>query len=483
MNQLGGFPLLTLILFLPVVGAAVSLLIPRDRPELLRWLALLMTSTDLFITLFLYMAWVNDPPGGFQFVDGPWPWIAGLGLSYHLAIDGLNVHLVSLTALLMVLVQIAGWLQWGEASRRITFWTFLLQAGLLGALLAANLALLACFWTLAILAAGLLVGQQSNQPGPARWTLAGAVLVGGALFIVTAGVVAAGGDLNLTTATTLPVPVAYALFWPALLACAITAAAAPLHAWYPAVQRTLPFTTRILLGGLLLNLGSYGLIRLCLGLLIPAAIAFITPLRVLGLLGLWYGALIAMRQQNVSDALAYWNVARAGLVLAGVFALSYLALYGVILHMLGSSLVVAALLLMCRREQPPDSTTSRIGLGLRLLSAAGVLGLSSFVGTSTLILGMTIPAFYMEETNPSLWFWTYYAAAGLGVLTGAWALIRAWRMIPRPTDTGRPTQQMWVALPLLLLLLLLGLAPGLMSAPIEPTVYRLLMPALELLNR
>ena len=120
MNPLSGFPLLTLIVFLPAVGAVTSLLVPPERRETSRWVVMLVSATDLILALLLYMGWLDDPSGSPQFVDGPWIWIATAGLrtGYHLAVDGINLHLLLLTALIAPLTTISSWIREPDTVKR-----------------------------------------------------------------------------------------------------------------------------------------------------------------------------------------------------------------------------------------------------------------------------------------------------------------------------------------------------------------------------
>ena len=161
MNQLGGFPLLTLIVAIPLLGAVIILLLRPARGDALRWLALLIASAEFFISLFLYMGWVSDTSGSVQFQDGPWSWIPSLGIRHHLAIDGVNVHLVGLTTLLVPLVLIAARRQPALAGRATAFWVLVLEAVTLGALTTRDLACFALFWLTALVSA---------SPACRRWT-------------------------------------------------------------------------------------------------------------------------------------------------------------------------------------------------------------------------------------------------------------------------------------------------------------------------
>ena len=489
MNQLGGFPLLTLIVFLPVLGAVLSLFVRRERREALHWLALLISVSDLFITLFLYMGWEDDPLGGTQFVDGPWTWIAGLGASYHLGVDGINLHLVLLAALLPPLLMLSLWLREGETQRtkESVFWTLLFEGGLLGALTALDVFLLSAFWLLAILAAFFLIGQGAHSFQAAAQFVPAAALVAVALLAITLGVSTAASRSGLASPVNagLPQPTQTWMFWAAAVACGITGAIFPLHLWYPATQQQASPVTRVLVGSLLLNLGGYGLIRLCLSLLPLAAIRFAPAMMVMGTLGLLYGGLAGLGQRTVSGALAYWRVAQMGLTTVGIFSMADLGLYGAIMHVAGSSLAAAALLLLCVEQREgqrqvssavPVSWARRTALSLGFLSAMGTPGLVGFTGQGLLVLGAARWPWQgggSAATN-GLWDWLWRGLIAGGVLLGMWALLRAWRRAV-PISACQPARHTLIVLPLLFLIVLAGIAPTLTSRISGPSIHRLLV--------
>jgi len=489
MNQLGGFPLLTLIVFLPVLGAVLSLFVRRERGEALHWLALLISVSDLFVTLFLYMGWEDDPLGGMQFVDGPWTWIAELGANYHLGVDGINLHLVLVAALLPPLLMLSCWLREGEAqhTKENVFWMLLFEGGLLGALTALDVFLLSVFWLLAILAAFFLIGQGAHTPRAAAQFVVAAALVAVALLAITVGVSSATSGLDLAdpVEAELPRSVQTWMFWAATLACGITGAIFPVHLWYPATEQQISPVTCIWVGSLLLNLGGYGLIRLCLSLSPLAATRFAPAMMVVGTLGLLYGGLAALGQKTVSGALAYWRVAQMGLTAVGVFSMADLGLYGAIMNVAGGSLAAAALMLTCIDTGPgqrqagsavPVSWAHRTALSLGFLSTMGTPGLVGFTGQGLLVLGAARWPWQgggSAATN-GLWDWLWRGLIAGGVLLGVWALLRAWRRV-RLGSAHQPARHALIVLPLLFLIVFAGIAPTLTSRISSPSVHRLLI--------
>jgi NADH-quinone oxidoreductase subunit M len=491
MNQLGGFPILTLIVFLPALGAILSLLVSPSRPETRRWVALLIAATDAFVALFLYMGWTNDLSGGAQFVDGPWPLPGRLGGSYHLGVDGLNLYLVLSIAFLTPLAFLLAWSRTSAQPYRessFIFGTLVLETGMLGAVTAFDLWLLAGFCSCALLAMLFVLGAQ-ERAGQTTAHFAIVAATASALLLTSTAIVSVlqpGTDLADLLANPLPWQAQAWLFWAMVLAFGLLGAIWPLHLWYPDAHRHSSPAVRLLMSTLFVNLGSYGLMRFGLLLFPLAADGFAPALILVGSAGLIYGAVAALGQENLVDTLAYWNVAQGGWTIVGILTLQNLGLHGAIMHTTARSLSLAALLIMCAEPQPnganrassqPDRWLDRTALALAFLSAIGVPGLAGFGGQATLILGV-LGWHWQASPSPTMnraLDGVFYAALTIAILIGTWALLRAWRKMLRPAPHFRAPGQVALAIPLLVLILALGLRPGAVSDMIGPSVHRLLL--------
>jgi NADH-quinone oxidoreductase subunit M len=489
MNPLSGFPLLTLIVFLPALGAVLYLLVPQERREASRWVVILIEATDLILVLLLYMGWTDDPTGSAHFVDGPWIWIADLGMGYHLAVDGINLHLILLTTLITPLAMAFSWVRAPETAthRAETFWTLLFQTALLGALAAFDLALLSIFWVTTMVAAFFVASNRHTPSQAPSLFLVIAALVAIALLATAIGIALYGSsfDLGSLFSTSFGWQAQAWMFWALTLACGITGAIFPLHLWYPPAQRQAPAATQVVVGSLLLNLGGYALIRLCLLLFPLATINFAPAIVMLGTVGILYAAVAALGQETLSDTLAYWNVAQMGLVAIGVFSLGNLGLHGTVLHMAGCSLATALLRLLDggrpedrdqHREGGPVQWWPRAMLGLGLLSALGFPGLLGFAGNSALVLGIMRWRWNTDGSAGSgVWEWIWYVAILLGLLLAAWSLLRAtWRTLLPAVDQVQPQRTM-LLVPLAIILVIAGLRPSLATDITGPTAHRLLV--------
>jgi NADH-quinone oxidoreductase subunit M len=482
-NQGWGFPILTLVVFLPLLGGLASLWF--KRAETRNWLALLTSAANLFIALFLYMGWTDDPSGSPQFVDGPWPWIGSLGIHYYLGVDGINLHLVLLTAFLVPLALLAAAAQDGAAPARgsFAFWALFFESGVLGAATSLDLMLCTFFWIMALLATFFLLAEgAAGSRGAARFMVA----VAPAAALMSASTIGLsalqpGFGLPELLARSLPWRAQAWLFWGTLLPFALTGAIFPLHLWYPGAQRQASPAARVLVSALLLNLGAYGVIRFST-LPFPLATAAFAPLLlVAGAIGTVYGALAALRQETFLGALVYWNLSQVSVTLVGVFALQDLALHGAIMHMAARGLSVAALLFLSAphphlrqgdRSQRPVSTANRAALALGLLSAVGLPGFAGFAGQGTLLRGV-LRWHWNVGRSPAVdkaCDWAFYALVGSGVLVGIWALARAWWREYASAEGSRVSRQTVIAIPILLLALLLGVHPQPSANIIRPSV-------------
>lgn len=503
MNQLGGFPFLTLIVFLPGLGAAVTALIRASRSETWRWLAFLIATATLFISLFLYMGWVDNPNGALQFVDGPADWLPTLGAHYYLGIDGINLHLVMLTTLFIPLLLL---LTWTQGNKAFAIWALLMETGILGALTSFDLILFFAFWLLAMLSVFFLLGhpaqdeqdsveymapaveftaKKSSLQRSMQWliALAGATACMTAVF---AGLLAHHSSLDLADSTSSPLDWASQawMFWVMMAAMGITGAVFPLHLFHIAARRQAPTAVQVLVSTLLVNLGVYGLIRLCLLLFPLAAVSFAPALVILGLLGSIYGAIAMLGSSRLEGTLFYWHVAQVGLAVVGIFCRENLGLNGVILLLISRALSGAALLILPTSTQAietPRHATAQYAhrrektiAALAFLSAMGMPGLAGFAGLSALLMGVLRWHWQVSAaaaTNQVL-DWLFYGAIAAGLIVQAWALLRFWKYIPTAPVQAIISRREWIVIILLLASLILGLRSQFFSDTIGPAVYR-----------
>jgi NADH-quinone oxidoreductase subunit M len=462
----------------------IGLFVRSERQETLYWLASLIAVVELFVALFLYMGWIDDPAGRAQFVDGPWTIIDALGVRYHLGVDGLNLYLVLLTTLVTPIAVLAAWPQESQETREakpFAFWVLLLEAGVVGALTSLDLMLFVPFWLLAVLSMFFLIGHSAGGAGAARRFMVAMAIAAALMSVAAVGRTASlpGGSAAGTAASPLSWPTQALLFWCMLLALGISSAAFPLHLWHPDAHRHSAPAVRLLMSSLFVHLGIYAVIRFCLGTFPLAAASFAPALAIVGAVGTVYAGLAALGQVTFAGTLVYWNIAQVGLALAGIATLEHLGIHGAVIQMVARGLATGVLILFApvpdgSEDHHPASAGQSAALCLGTLSAIGVPGLVGFVGQTVLLLGILRWHWQVSEVVliNRAWDWAFYASIAFGLMVGMWALLRAWRSASGPSMTRMPANRAVIALPLLVLILVLGLRPARSSDVIGPAVHR-----------
>lgn len=474
MNQLGGFPLLTLILFVTGLGALMIWLVPARRVDAWRWLAFLIATATFFISLFIYMGWNNDSETALQFVDGPMSWLSALGFQYHLGVDGISLHLIMLTAFLMPLILLRAWSQ-GTKSQMA--WMVAFETGMLGTLVASDVFLFAAFGSLALVAAAFVIGcdpgttaQEPTSSVRPRATIIPLLLAGIPVILLLAIV---GGQTAAANDGRPMLSVWWAqigLFGAIAAAMGVTSIGIPRYLGRADAQQGFSPSTCMLVHGLLCTLGIYGMIRFGL-LAFPMAVTSLAPaMMIIGLIVAIWNALAMLGTDNWESALTHWVILQVGLDIIGILCMNHLSMQGVILRQIGRALGLSALLI------PPQPRTDKIKqliLAVGFLTALGVPGLAGFPGLSAWLMGLL--RWHWQVGGPT-WInttldWAFYGAAAGSLLIAVWALLRLWRSLPSREASPPHSRQTLIAIPLLIAIALLGLQPKAFSDTIGPTVH------------
>src|SRR5688572_24835532 len=320
-------PILSLLIFLPLLGSVVALLMPRDAESLLRTWAVAVSLAVFLASIGLW--YVFDPTNAdFQLVER-FSWVPGLGISYQVGIDGISLLLVLLTTFLMPLVFI-----YTASSVRVRVKEFvvlmlLLETAMLGTFLALDLFLFYVFWELMLVPMYFLIGVWG---GTRRiyaavkfflYTMAGSVLMLLAIvalyFNSGSGPGLAGKTFDLLEIMREPVPSTLQpwLFAAFALAFAIKVPMFPFHTWLPDAHVEAPTAGSVILAAVLLKMGTYGFLRFCLPLFPEAAVATAPLFALLAVIGIVYGALVATMQRDMKKLVAYSSVSHLGFVMLG----------------------------------------------------------------------------------------------------------------------------------------------------------------------
>ena len=396
-----GYPVLTLTTFLPLVGAALILLVASKG--LARWIALATTLATLAVSAPLYQRF-DKASSALQFVESR-DWIPSFNIAYGMGVDGISLPFIFLAALLSILCVGASWT--AVQTRVEEFYAALLVAetAMIGLFAASNLLLFFIFWELMLVPVFLLIGVWG---GPQRvyaavkfliFTLSGSVLmlVGIIALYQTAGTLEfkalAGENLQ-------PEHQAW-LFVAFLAAFAVKVPMFPVHTWLPNAHTEAPTAGSVILAGILLKMGAYGFLRVSIPILPDAVELFLPAMLAVSAVAIVYGAYVTLVQTDVKRLIAYSSVSHMGFVTLGIFTLSRSGVEGAILQMVNHGIISAALFLCVgmiyerthtreikdyggvAKTAPVYSTL----LALFCLAAAGFPGLNAFVGEFLIIGG------------------------------------------------------------------------------------------------
>jgi len=486
-----GFPLLSAIVFTPVIGALILLFVPGTNHRAIRWIALaaVLISFALSLGLLGY-----DPAGSeFQFREDL-PWIDAFGMRYTMGVDGLSVVLVMLTTLLSVVAIVYSWEPIQTKVKAYYATMLLLMVGMLGVFVALDLFLFYVFWEISLFPMYFVIGIWG---GPRRiyatvkfviYTLVGSLLMLVAILAVVIAYASSGNPLTFSyealrgfAYTDTLQALAFVAFFGAF---AIKVPMWPLHTWLPDAHVEAPTAGSIILAGVLLKLGGYGFLRYNLPLLPDAAVSFAPIVIGLAVIAIIYGGLVAMVQPDLKKLVAYSSVSHMGFVMLGTFVFNEQGLQGAIYQMISHGITTGALFLLVGviYEQTHDREIAHMGglnarvpryaamFGLFTFASIGLPGLSGFVGEFLVILG----AF---RTNGFV-----AAAAMVVVIISAvymlWMFQRVFFTVPSDwmrrwwpslRDMNRTE---WIALaPLAVLVVVLGVYPGpvldMISVPVD----------------
>ncbi len=436
------------MVLLPIVGALVIIFMPNARATAIRLVALITMLLGLVLGVWLWFAF--DPATAqMQFQNPPVEWIAiaGVWIKYSLGLDGISLLLVELTLLLGPVVILSSWSAVTDKVKEYHVFLLLLQTGMLGAFTAIDLFLFYVFWELMLIPMYFLIGVWGGQRRIYAaikfflFTMAGSVLM--LLAIIYLVYMTPGNstfDLVLLTnnlsSNPLKPTVQFVCFAAFALAFAIKVPMFPFHTWLPDAHVEAPTAGSVILAGVLLKMGTYGFMRFAMPLFPYAAYEAVPIISILAIIGIIYGALVAMVQEDVKKLVAYSSVSHLGFVMLGLFALTQAGVQGSLIQMVNHGLSTGALFLLVgvvyeRRHTRQISEFGGLSkviplyavfFMLAVLSSVGLPGLNGFVGeflilvgTYTAEAGQNVPLF----AHPKI----YAVLAATGVIFAACYLL------------------------------------------------------------
>jgi len=495
--------LLNIICYLPLVGALVIIfLLKREQTKAIKVVATAFAALDFAVSLPLWFLY--DPHGpAFQFTYKA-DWIPSIGSSYHFGVDGISVLLILLTTLLGFIAVYSSFTAITHREKEYYVFLLVLQTGMLGVFMALDFVLFYVFWEVMLVPMYFLIGVWG---GPRKlyaaikfflYTLAGSVLmlVGIlALYFYNSSGLEAIGLPGLGNPATFDVTQLYQIagaipfglekwiFLAFFVGFAIKVPMFPFHTWLPDAHVEAPTAGSVILAGVLLKMGTYGFIRFSLPLL-PEATRWAVPWMVfLALVGIIYGALVAMAQKDMKKLVAYSSVSHLGFVMLGMFALNPAGLSGSVLQMINHGLSTGGLFLLVGIVYERRHTRMIADYGglakvmpiyammfmIITMASIGLPTLNGFIGELTILVG----AFNRSA------LWAVLAATGivLGAAYMLWLYQRAFfGEITHEENRNLKdvnAREQWTLIPLIVLCFWIGLYPKPFFRILEPSIERI----------
>ena len=445
--MLHGGHLLSVLIFFPAVGALALLLLRGDDHKFIRIIALIVSLAEFIFSLLMvrsvrigttgyhleeFLKWINQPP-----------------INYHLGVDGISLFLVILTTFLTPISILASWKSIERRVKEFFVMLLMLEVGVVGVFLSLDLFLFFVFWEVMLIPMALLIGIWGHERRVYAavkfilYTMAGSIF----MLIGIIWLYNATGVATNWTAATFDLPTIQLmlqngsialssrsemlLFLAFFVAFAIKVPLFPLHTWLPDAHVEAPTAGSVMLAGVLLKMGTYGMIRFCLPLFPEASRRAASWVAVLAIIGIIYGALVAMVQPNLKKLVAYSSVSHLGFVVLGIFAFHNISMQGAVYQMLAHGISTGALFLLVgmlydRRHTFEISEYGGLATPMPklaafflfvALSSLGLPMLNGFVGEYLVLLG----------TYQRHWGWASWAA--LGVILSACYLLWSYQRV------------------------------------------------------
>jgi NADH-quinone oxidoreductase subunit M len=427
---LGGH-LLTWLIFFPAVGAFALLWLRGDDEQWIRNLTFVVSIAEFLFSLFMLRSVPIGAPGYSLVEFGTW--ITAPAINYHLGVDGISLFLVLLTTFLTPICVLASWHSVHHRIKEFHVTLLLLEVGVIGVFLSLDLFLFFLFWEIMLIPMAFLIGIWGHERRIYAavkfviYTMAGSILMlVGIIWLYNASAInGAAGTFDLPTIQralhdgliVLTPREEIFLFLAFFIAFAIKVPLFPLHTWLPDAHVEAPTAGSIILAGVLLKMGTYGMIRFCLPLFPDAAHRAAPYVSALAIIGIIYGALVALVQPNLKKLVAYSSVSHLGFVVLGIFAFQNISMQGAVYQMLAHGISTGGLFLLVgmlydRRHTFEISEYGGLSTPMPrlaafflfvVLSSLGLPMLNGFVGEYLILLG----------TYQIHWQWAAWAATGV----------------------------------------------------------------------
>jgi len=493
MSNSAGFPFLSLILFTPLVGAILLLFVSKRNVNGIRWIANLFAAAGFLVSVPLWF-WYDSGNPEYQFVERI-PWIPSIGAEYFLGVDGFSALLILLTTLMGIIAVLSSWTAITERVKEYYVFLLVLQTGMLGAFMALDFLLFFLFFEVMLVPMYFLIGiwGSDNRLYSAikffLYTLVGSVvmLLGIlALYFAWHNDPANGGAYTFDITRFQQYAFAANLQWWVFLAFflgfAIKVPMFPFHTWLPDAHTDAPTAGSVILAAVLLKMGTYGFIRFSLPILPEATRAFVPMVVTLSIIGIIYGALVAMAQRDWKRLVAYSSVSHMAMVMLGMFALNPVGITGSIVQQLNHGISTGALFLLVgvvyeRRHTREISEYGGLSKVMPVYAAIFLLMTMSSIGLPTLN-GFIGELLILQGIFAVSLAWAGVAAAGivLGAAYMLWLYQRTmFGKVDNPKNEGLADvgfREFALFVPLIVLAVWIGLYPKPFLDRLETSVAR-----------
>ena len=481
-----GWPILSVLVFLPALGAALIALLPSAKPLLAKKVALVLTTAIFLISLCL-VCHFNPTQAGFQFVEKR-AWWPSLGLAYHVGIDGISLWLVLLSTFLMPICILCSWDGIEKRVKEYLISFLLLQMFMIGAFVALDTILFYVFFEGILIPMFILIGIWGGQRRVYAafkfflYTLLGSVLM--LVALIALYLKTGSTDIPELMIADIPRNMQVWLWWAFFASFAVKMPMWPVHTWLPDAHVEAPTAGSVILAGVLLKMGGYGFLRFSLPMLPAASIQFAPIIMALSVIAIIYTSLVALAQTDMKKMIAYSSVAHMGYVTLGIFAFNRQGLDGAMFQMLSHGIVSAALFLCVGvvYDRLHTRDINRYGglvnnmpkyafvFMVFMLSSVGLPGTSGFVGEFLSLAG----AFKASNVVGTL--------AASGLILGATYMLWLYRQVVfgplTKDDVKAMTDLSWreiaIFAPMVVLVFWMGIYPSSFTKPIAPALEQII---------
>lgn len=403
-------PILSIVTFFPLIGIFIIFFIRKDNYRLIQWIAFITALIDFILSVPLYFSF-DSSQWKMQFIENI-PWIEQFGIYYSMGIDGISLPLVLLTTFLSAIAILSTWTAVTEKVKGYMISLLFLETGMIGVYCALDFILFYIFWEVMLVPMYFIIGIWG---GPRRlyaaikfflYTMFGSSLMLVAILVLYFINHSQTGVYSFSIpkffGMNLSMNLQFWLFLAFFIAFGIKVPIFPFHTWLPDAHVEAPTAGSVILAGVLLKMGTYGFLRISLPMLPQASMNFIPFISVLGIIGVIYGAMVSLAQEDIKKLVAYSSVSHLGLCMLGMFAMNTAGIQGSILQMVNHGLSTGALFLMVGiiYEQRHTRLISEYGglwkvipvftiiFLLVVFSSMGVPGLNGFVSEILILIGV-----------------------------------------------------------------------------------------------